>query len=60
MGRGILKAQLRDFGGIGERADGEIQLRRRENMTINTTMRTLSRTAAASDFIPLFFSTLQC
>jgi hypothetical protein len=30
MGRGILKAQLRDFDEIGERADREVQPRRRE------------------------------
>ncbi|MDR2247487.1 MAG: hypothetical protein LBE17_12595 [Treponema sp.] len=30
MGRGILKAQLRDFDRIGQRADREIQPRRRE------------------------------
>ncbi|MDR0758693.1 MAG: hypothetical protein LBF74_01090 [Treponema sp.] len=31
MGRGILKAQLPDFDQIGERADRDIQPRRREN-----------------------------
>jgi hypothetical protein len=31
MGRGIHKAQLRDFDEIGGRADREIQSRRREN-----------------------------
>jgi hypothetical protein len=31
MGRGILKAQLRDFDQIGNRADRDIQSRRREN-----------------------------
>ncbi|MDR2445527.1 MAG: hypothetical protein LBD44_06300 [Spirochaetaceae bacterium] len=30
MGRGILKAQLRDFDQIGQRADCEIRPRRRE------------------------------
>jgi hypothetical protein len=30
MGRGLLKAQLRDFDDIGQRADREIQPRRRE------------------------------
>ncbi|MDR1596744.1 MAG: hypothetical protein LBR99_03465 [Treponema sp.] len=30
MGRGILKAQLREFDGIGERADREVQPLRRE------------------------------
>jgi hypothetical protein len=31
MGRGILKAQLRDFDEIGERTDRDIQRWRREN-----------------------------
>jgi hypothetical protein len=30
MGRGLLRAQLRDFDEIGERADREIQPRRRK------------------------------
>ncbi|MDR2445850.1 MAG: hypothetical protein LBD58_00950 [Treponema sp.] len=34
MGRGILKAQLRDFDQIGERADRDIPTRRREKYDI--------------------------
>jgi hypothetical protein len=36
MGQGILKAQLRDFDEIGERANREIQMRQREKYNLNT------------------------